>query len=493
MERLYQPDFTCIFGDKFSNAFSYGNIDSLIWPIFTDITPSDALKKLLQLKDADGNPFIYTRKLSIEDEKIELNCSNIHFALVQAMNTGRSYGISNNDVIELVKKEPNIFKGILSFDMSNIDFDEDICLIIENIQKEIPVCGIVLYPSLIKLNLLDTKNHQLNLLLEYCRKNSLFLKIDLANFILPHNFRHFTSIERIESFLSNFSNNIIILSGVDMMGELDKYIHLLKKYKNLWIEIDPRTIGGLTPTDIFIKIFKIKGFIQNFWYRISIGSATPTLEMSQMVKGFLEATNQLNFPQKNLLRCWAFRNINRLNSQIFKPINELKTNIFIKVKENYDNIYGNQLISSYIFQLRSFSITQLLFLTDIIKKYFKKTLEKYPDLIDGELMIRSYHTTTSLILNEHEYGNYLDLHYHFAELTMQSNSNFMHSVLAKENRPDFNHLDHRIASSFGSKQLIIPIRNGKLEIGSRENFYLLTTFGPRNLNLFLEIKLYKEH
>lgn len=211
-----------------------------------------------------------------------------------------------------------------------------------------------------------------------------------------------------------------------------------------------------------------------------------------MVRGFIEATDQLRFAQKNIIRTWTFRNINRLNNIIFKPIYKLNCNTFLNIKESSDKSYKNQIISTYKIKLRSYSITQLLFLTNIIKNIFEDSIKKYPELNDGEIILRSYHTTTTLLINEHEIGNYLDLHYYFAELSAEDSSDFMHTVFAKENRPDFNHPDHRIASTYGSKQLVIPIINKKLELGSRENFYLLATFGPRTLEIFMQVKLFKE-
>jgi thiamine phosphate synthase YjbQ (UPF0047 family) len=492
MERLYQPDFSCIFGEKYGNAFSYNKIDSLIWPIFSDIEYSNPLKNLLKIKDNSGYSLFYTRKISIEDEKIELNCSDIHLGFIQAMNTGKPYGISNSDVVEVVKRDSTIFKGILSFDLSEKSKEQNIVNKIGEIQEQIPVCGVALYPSLTKLDLNNPNNKQLDNMMKYCRNKSLFVKLDLCNLNLPESHPECITLEKIESFVSSYSRNTIILSGFSY-GQMEYLTDRLKRNINLWLEIDPRNIGGMTPTETFTKIFKIQGFIQNFWYRISIGSATPTLEMSQMVRGFIKATDQLKFTQKNLLRTWTFRNINRLNSAIFKPIYNLNSNIFLNVEENSDKSYKNQVISTHIIKLRSYSITQLLFLTDIIKNIFDKTIKKYPEVSDGEILLRSYHTTTTLIINEHEIGNYLDLHYYFAELSAEESSDFIHTVFAKENRPDFNHPDHRIASTYGSKQLIIPIRDRKLEFGSRENFYLLATFGPRTLEVFIQMKFFKEN
>ena len=85
MERLYQPDFSSIFGARYANAFTYGQIDSLIWPIFNEIERSKALTNLLELKNHDGRNYFYNRKISIEDENVELFSSNINYGFVQAM------------------------------------------------------------------------------------------------------------------------------------------------------------------------------------------------------------------------------------------------------------------------------------------------------------------------------------------------------------------------------------------------------------------------
>ena len=93
IERMYQPDFSCIFGEKYSNAFLYGQIDSLIWPIFKDIEMSDELEQLLKLKNQEGREYFYRRIISVEDEIVELHCANIDLGLIQAMDLGRKYGI----------------------------------------------------------------------------------------------------------------------------------------------------------------------------------------------------------------------------------------------------------------------------------------------------------------------------------------------------------------------------------------------------------------
>ena len=487
MERLYQPDFSSIFGAKYANAFTYGQIDSLIWPIFNEIEGSKALTNLLSLKNQEGRSYFYHRKISIEDEMVELFSSNIKYGFVQAMDLNSSYGITNDDVLSVVRSEPDIFKGILSFNL-----EKSAIVDLETIVNQIPVVGVVLYPSFCKIDITEVNNKNLLELLNYCKKKEYFVKIDVGNINLPENYAKYTTYDKVKSFLSRNPDIIIILSGLDISGDFNLYYQLLKLYNNLWIEIDPRNFGGMTPTDCFKELFSLKGFIQNAWHRIIIGSATPTLEISQMKRGFLEATERLNFPQRNLLRSWAFRNANRLSPAIFKPI--IESNLFGAVKEikkikQIEN--DNDVIISYNVKLRSFAITQLLFITDLIKNLYKSCLEKNPHFTDGEIFIRSYHTTVSLIINEHEFGNYLDMHYKFAEISSRDSSQFLHTVRALENRPDFNHFDHDMANEYSNRQLILPVLDGEIKIGGRENFYALVTFGPRTFNIHIKVKLTK--
>ncbi len=495
IERLYQPDFSCIFGKTYSNAFLYGQIDSLVWPIFEDIEMSDILKNLLKLKNNEGRECFYRRKMSVEDEKVELFCSNIHLALIQAMDLGRNYGIANSDVVATVKKEPNLFKGVLSYDPSDNSSNKDILSDLKNIEKIIDVTGIVLYPSYTKLDLTDKNITLFKDLLSHCKNRKYFVKIDLGNLMLPENYPEFSSYEIIKSFLSRNPENIFVISGLDISGDYRLYYQLIKYFNNLWLEIDPRTFGGMTPSDCFKQLFELKGFIQNCWYRLLIGSATPTLEVAQIVRGFLDATEELPFSQKCILRTWAFRNVNRLNASVFNPIADgnselFKTTLNIEKNKNVEN--ENEVNLIYKIKLRSYSITQLMFLTDIIREVFNDAVNKYPNLQNGELFVRSYHTTTSLIVNEHEHGNYLDLHYMFAEISRKNSSEHLHTLRAMENRADFNHYDHELATTYGNRQLILPIINRKLEIGSRENFYVLVTFGPRTFQIFIKIKFLKE-
>lgn len=492
--RLYQPDFSCVFSKEFSNAFLYDRIDSLVWPIFEGIPKSEKLKRLLSLKDADDHRLFYRRKINLNDYKVELDCSNIGQAFIQAMELGREYGISNQDVINVVQTAPDTFKGIVSFDLSDKQESGTIVKELEKIQDQIDVVGIALYPSYTGLDLNDEENTPLKILLSYMKEHNLFLKLDVGNFNFPNYHHNCISKEIIHSFISKYPDNVIVLSGLDISGDFRGYYQLLKYYNNIWLELEPRAIGGMPPTVYFQKLFNIQGFIQNSWYRILIGSATPTLESSQMARGLHEATEELPFSQKCLLRTWAFRNPNRLKPELFKPSNPTELSNFDTIQAiNQEEIIENQHEINIIYKvkLRSYSITQLIFLTDLVKKILIRTTEQFPNYTNGELFFRSYHTTTTLIINEHETGNYLDFHYKFAELSKEDPSPYFHTVSALENRADFNRFDHDLASFNGRREITVPILDGKLETGGRENFYVLVTFGPRTFNLFFKVQLIK--
>jgi len=302
MERLYLPDFSCVFGKRYANPFLYGQIDSLIWPVFSNIEQSSLLKNLLELKNNEGRNLFYVRDLTIEDEIVELNCSNINYGLIQAMNLGRDYGISNSDVISVVREKPDLFKGVLSFDFSKNTSEEDIFSEIEKFRRIIPIVGIVIYPSFTKLDINSENNAQLNKILKYCKSNNLFFKIDIGNLPFPLNNPEYVSYEKIKTFLSKHMDLHLILSGLDLSGDFFHYYQLMKLFNNIWIEIDPRTFGGMIPSDCFSQLFNYKGFTQNTWHRLTVGSATPSLEISQMLRGFLEATEKLPFSHRNLLR-----------------------------------------------------------------------------------------------------------------------------------------------------------------------------------------------
>ena len=148
------------------------------------------------------------------------------------------------------------------------------------------------------------------------------------------------------------------------------------------------------------------------------------------------------------------------------------------------------MVVDFEISLQSFSITQLIWIQPVLKQLWHAVGKKNNYTIEtGELLLRSYHTTTSILVNEHERGNFLQLHYDLAKKTMENASDKLHTVAAEENRADFNYPDHLLASSVGNRNVTIPIRDGELQLGGRENFYVLVTFGPRGMKLLARFTL----
>ncbi|MBD3188188.1 hypothetical protein GF325_15240 [Candidatus Bathyarchaeota archaeon] len=270
----------------------------------------------------------------------------------------------------------------------------------------------------------------------------------------------------------------------------------MKYYPRLWVELDHRIIGGMTPVTFYKKMFSTPGLVQNCWDRIILGSATPTLEASQLSRGIWEATSELPFNLKSLLRTWLMRNAYR----IFKlPLARIATGKSCKGNgggslvetQRVETANGTKkrVVISHELNLQSFSITQLLWLQPWILESWRQVKDNFQNITVGNLLLRSYHTTTSILMNEHERGNYLQLHYDLAASTREDASTKLHTVAAEENRADFNYPDHMTASSVGNRQVLIPIKDDSLDMGGRENYYILVTFGPRAVKLLLKYDL----
>ena len=123
-------------------------------------------------------------------------------------------------------------RQILSFNLENSAIPD-----LESIANQIPVVGVVLYPSFCKIDITDVNNENLRELLNYCKKKEYFVKIDIGNMNLPENYAEYTTYDKFKSFLSRNPDIIIILSGLDFSGDFNLYYQLLKLYNNLWLSL----------------------------------------------------------------------------------------------------------------------------------------------------------------------------------------------------------------------------------------------------------------
>jgi thiamine phosphate synthase YjbQ (UPF0047 family) len=194
-----------------------------------------------------------------------------------------------------------------------------------------------------------------------------------------------------------------------------------------------------------------------------------------MTRGIIEvfSGNQFNFAQKSLMYSWVFRNgwrIYGISAPKYLELEKVSKIIepTFEVKASEEDL-PNTLRISYDINLQSFSITQLLSFQQIFEDIITHIKKKYPAIKSGVVIIKSYHTTVSIFINEHEFGNYLQLHYTFAEKCKELPDQMLHTVAALEKRADFNFPDHLLATSIGCRSITIPIRNGKVVMGDREH------------------------
>lgn len=100
---------------------------------------------------------------------------------------------------------------------------------------------------------------------------------------------------------------------------------------------------------------------------------------------------------------------------------------------------------------------------------------------DGLLDLFVPHTTAALILNEGERGLLQDFLSLFERLAPESGS-YMHNLI------DTN-ADAHLISSLLCKSLVIPVRNGRLDLGTWESIIFAELDGPRTRSVrayFLE-------
>ncbi|MEM2135896.1 MAG: YjbQ family protein [Candidatus Jordarchaeaceae archaeon] len=502
LERLYCPDFSPVFGEKFRDPFDFPMVDCLVWPIFENLSLPQSVHNLLSLV-RNGNPLFYNRKISLGEFALELQCSGIETVLLQGMELGRTYGIPNDWVLEVAKLNEQVFSSILSVNPVDTNSVKELNSCIKTNPDSI--AGIVIYPSYLGLNLVEDAP-KIERLVDICVSHNFPLKIDAGNMHLPDNDRRLTDPRLIDRFLHSYPKLKVIISNGDIGSDLLQYFNLLKYHPNLAVEVDARSIGGVSPTKFFSTLFSQPGLVQNSFSRILIGSATPTMEISQMVRGLWESTEELVLAWKSLLRILGFRNAHRwyelknitTKSEIFGKNLQLPkpyhiTQISGPTKEtDIKGSSGGFIELHFDLLLESFSITQLLWIQPALEEIVSNVRRNFPNFRNGEVQIRTKHTTTSLIINENEAGNFLQLHYEFVEKTRESPDTKLHTVMAAENRPDFNFPDHIVATTYGQKDIIVPYHNGELMLGSRENIYLLTTFGPRSVHLLVTFKLYPE-
>jgi secondary thiamine-phosphate synthase enzyme len=97
----------------------------------------------------------------------------------------------------------------------------------------------------------------------------------------------------------------------------------------------------------------------------------------------------------------------------------------------------------------------------------------------GICLINSIHSTTAIIVNEHESGLIRDI-------LSKIEEEFPKDKRWNHNRID-NNAEAHLASTFLGHSKIFPVKNGKLRRGTWQNIFLLELDGPRNRQIVFEV------
>lgn len=103
------------------------------------------------------------------------------------------------------------------------------------------------------------------------------------------------------------------------------------------------------------------------------------------------------------------------------------------------------------------------------------------EVVNGMVLVRTLHTTTSILVNEHEHGFLNDLHAKLQQIVPEDVP-YGHDDFSKRTNvpPDerVNGFAHIQASLLGS-QVLIPVREGKLVLGRWQSILFVELDGPR--------------
>jgi secondary thiamine-phosphate synthase enzyme len=98
---------------------------------------------------------------------------------------------------------------------------------------------------------------------------------------------------------------------------------------------------------------------------------------------------------------------------------------------------------------------------------------------DGLCLVHTTHSTTAIVVNEHEPGLTNDI-------IKKIRQDFPKGVGWSHDRVDDN-ADAHLASSYLGPTSVFPVQNGRLIRGTWQNVFLLELDGPRNRRVIVEV------
>ena len=120
------------------------------------------------------------------------------------------------------------------------------------------------------------------------------------------------------------------------------------------------------------------------------------------------------------------------------------------------------------------SRTELVDITNIVEETVRKS-----GVTNGICIVHSVHSTTAIIVNEHETGLIKDI-------VKKIHQDFPKGIGWLHDRVDDN-ADAHLASSYIGPTRIFPVRNNRLVRGTWQNIFLLELDGPRTRSIIIEV------
>ncbi len=118
--------------------------------------------------------------------------------------------------------------------------------------------------------------------------------------------------------------------------------------------------------------------------------------------------------------------------------------------------------------------TELVDITDMVEETVRKS-----GITSGICIVHSVHSTTAIIVNEHEAGLINDI-------IKKVQHDFPKGAGWLHDRIDDN-ADAHLASSYIGPTRIFPVRYGRLVRGTWQNIFLLELDGPRTRSIIIEV------
>ncbi len=125
-------------------------------------------------------------------------------------------------------------------------------------------------------------------------------------------------------------------------------------------------------------------------------------------------------------------------------------------------------------EIKTSSRVEVVDITDRVREVIESQ-----DVVDGIALIYTRHTTTAIIINENEAGLKEDL-LKILERLIPSRAGYMHD------RIDDN-ADSHLRAIFLGNSVVIPITNGKLDLGTWQRILFVELDGPRVRRIVVKV------